>query len=323
MSSQAPDVSREMLQFLCTLYELQHLGQTASRLSISVPKASRLLSQGRKIFHDPLFYRHGYGLTPSEKMPIIVEHAQKALTEIRLLFDTPVFDPSKLTRVIRFICLDNAFPIMLEPLMPAFTKQAPNAAIALTTYDEQTFTRMRVGEVDFGLFPPYGLPSDFDSLHLIKTPYVNVVRENHPLTKLLDGNSKLLDQYINHYRRIQLIVHPNRDQANNGIPSPAAIPSRADNVLCWTTSWLGAVRMMHQTDAILTIPWRTAKVLAHDRPMVVLGREDHLPYLDTALVWHCRLSNDPVLQWLRSLFAVYVRVNSKVIPDQPELGKIS
>ena len=57
MSGTDTQLSRELLVFLTTLYEQRHLGRTATRLSISLPKASRLLAEARTVFEDPLTAR--------------------------------------------------------------------------------------------------------------------------------------------------------------------------------------------------------------------------------------------------------------------------
>ena len=54
--------------------------------------------------------------------------------------------------------------------------------------------------------------------------------------------------------------------------------------MIWTESWLGAVRIMHRSDAVLTLPWRTAKVLAEEHPLVVLSQERSVSWLEPALI---------------------------------------
>lgn len=316
------DISRELLLFLCTLYELRHLGQTASRLSISIPKASRMLAEARRIFGDPLFRRFGRGLAPTARVSVIVEQARRVLEDMRLLFEEPEFDPALLTRVFRIACLDNAYPIMVEPMLGHLLAGAPRVGVAMMRHDDQTFTRMRAGEVDFGIFPPDQLPEDFEFMPLLKTPYVHVVRPGHPLEAVLEMDGVCPKHEIFRYRRIQIVVHPDHDNPVEGIPGPAPIPLNAGQTVLWTQYWLGAVRLMHASDAVLALPWRTAKVLAGDKPLTVLGRAEGVPWLEPALIWHRRVSADPALQWVRSLFAVYVRGGATVVPDEVTTGRL-
>ena len=103
------------------------------------------------------------------------------------------------------------------------------------------------------IFPTVNLPADFQCLPLLKTPYVNVVRAGHPLeAKLKKGEVKAAD--LKPYRRIQICVYPDTDDTSGGVPGAATIPMKAGKTMIWTESWLGAVRIMHRSDAVLTLP---------------------------------------------------------------------
>ena len=47
-----------------------------------------------------------------------------------------------------------------------------------------------------------------------------------------------------------------------------------------------------------------------------------VPWLEPSLIWHQRAASDPALQWLRSLFAVYVRGGTEVTPDVVTVGRL-
>ena len=239
-----------------------------------------MLAEARGIFDDPLFCRFGRGLAPTDRVHGIVEHARRVLEEMRLLFEEPLFDPAQLTRVFRVACLDNAIPIIVEPVLPSLLEKAPH----LMTHDVQTLTRMRAGEVDLAIFPADQLPADFEAMPLLKTPYVQVVRAGHPLEALLARKGTVTPNDLKDYRRIQIVVHPDCDNPEEGVPGPALIPMRASETVLWTSYWLGAVRLMHQTGAVLTLPWRTAKALSEDRPLTVLGRAMSVPWLEPSLI---------------------------------------
>lgn len=89
-SSQKGDLSQELLIFLCTLYDLRHLGQTAARLCISLPKASRMLAEARLIFDDPLFCRFGRGLALliafTELLNMLVAFLKKCVSFLKSRF---------------------------------------------------------------------------------------------------------------------------------------------------------------------------------------------------------------------------------------------
>ncbi len=319
-------LSRGLLVFLTTLYELRHLGQTAQRLSISVPKASRLLAEAREIFGDPLYQRFGHGLKPTERAREITFQAERVLSEMGRLFAEEKFEPASMNRVIRIVCLDNAIPIMIERALGRFTQLAPKAGLALVMHSEKTFLRLRAGEADFALFPAEHLPEDFHHVELLRTPYVRVVRAGHPLEKRLaecPAGRGLPASEIERFRRIQIRVHPDTDQVGDGMPGHTELPLKVSDTVIWTEYWLGAVRMLHATDAVLTLPWRTAVALSWDRPLVVVGSAAASLFLNPSIVWHKKTDFDVALEWTRSLFISEIRGDlGRLRTDEAAFGRL-
>ena len=304
------------------LYEQRNLSRTATRLSVSASKASRLLASARRVFGDELYIRCGQGVTPTAKAHEITRQAKRVLEEMQRFFVEERFDPRKMNRVIRLACVDNAIPIMIEPAIEKLFHDAPKAGLALIPHSERTILRMRAGESDLAIFPAVNLPADFQCLPLLKTPYVNVVRAGHPLeAKLKKGEVKAAD--LKPYRRIQICVCLDTDDTSGGVPGAATIPLKAGKTMIWTESWLGAVRIMHRSDAVLTLPWRTAKVLAEEHPLVVLSQERSVSWLEPALIWHEHMAADPGLQWVRSLIVTEIRGGLQpLVADEITLGRL-
>lgn len=139
--------------------------------------------------------------------------------------------------------------------------------------------------------------------------------------KLKKGEVKAAD--LKPYRRIQICVYPDTDDTSGGVPGAATIPMKAGKTMIWTESWLGAVRIMHRSDAVLTLSWRTAKVLAEEHPLVVLSQERSVSWLEPALIWHEHMAADPGLQWVRSLIVTEIRGGLQpLVADEITLGRL-
>ena len=130
------------------LYEKRNLSRTATRLSVSASKASRLLASARRVFGDELYIRCGQGVTPTAKAHEITRQAKRVLEEMQRFFVEERFDPRKMNRVIRLACVDNAIPIMIEPAIEKLFHDAPKAGLALIPHGERTILRMLAGEID-------------------------------------------------------------------------------------------------------------------------------------------------------------------------------
>lgn len=309
-------ITEELLEFICVLVELKNLGLAAKRLCISEPKASRLLADVRSTFGQSLFTRHGRGLAPTHDALELALRARKVLEDMRSLTEKRVFSPAGLDRVFRIACLDNALAMVLEPVLAAFSKAAPRAGIAVRTHNEGTLPALRSGELDFAICPAVNLPDDFESTTLLETSYVQIVRVGHPLEPMA-GTPEVLEA-LRRFRRIQIVVHPDTDPVEGGIPGPAKIPLAAGETILWTESWLGAILLLEQSDFVLAVPWRTAVRLAKTMPLIALAPIPEAPSLRPSLIWHAHRSRDPAFVWLRSLFLATVPRG----PDKPHFGRI-
>ncbi len=309
-------ITEELLEFICVLVEMKNLGLAAKRLGISEPKASRLLADVRTTFGAELFTRHGRGLAPTHEALELALRSRKVLEDMRSLTDRRVFSPAKLERVFRVASLDNALAMVIEPVLAAFSKAAPRAGIAVRTHDESTFAGLRSGELDFAICPAVNLPEDLESTKLLETTYVQIVRAGHPLEPL--AGRPEVHEALGHYRRIQIVVHPDTDPVEGGMPGPAKIPLAAGETILWTESWLGAILLLEESDFVLAVPWRTAKRLARRMPLTALADIPEAPSLKPALIWHAHRSADPAFVWLRSLFLSTVPRG----PDKPVFGRI-
>lgn len=196
---------------------------------------------------------------------------------------------------------------------------APKAGLALIPHGERTILRMLAGEIDLsGRQSPRGFS--------VPPAFENAVCERRARrapfgSETQKGEVKAAD--LKPYRRIQICVYPDTDDTSGGVPGAATIPMKAGKTMIWTESWLGAVRIMHRSDAVLTLPWRTAKVLAEEHPLVVFSQERSVSWLEPALIWHEHMAADPGLQWVRSLIVTEIRGGLQpLVADEITLGRL-
>ena len=118
-------LSAELLQFLLQLYEQGSLSKACSRLGISQPAGSRLLSTLREIFHDELFLKTRTGMVPSERCERLIPNAEKTLQSLLALTQEEIFDPARLTKNFRLGIVDNAFFSIFLPVVNEIQRAAP------------------------------------------------------------------------------------------------------------------------------------------------------------------------------------------------------
>lgn len=164
--------SIESLRLLHTLCQTENLAAAAERLGLSLPTASRMLSQLREIFEDRLFTRFPGGLVPTRKAKLLMTRTEAVLKTYDALLAPQTFDPARIVRDIRIGCADNApfsvFPNFARELLA----QAPGVMISYLPLSDDRFSLLSSGEIDFAVSPVMTLPAGFHAIELAETDYV-------------------------------------------------------------------------------------------------------------------------------------------------------
>ena len=150
--------SIESIRLLHTLCQTENLADAAERLGLSLPTASRMLSQLREVYEDRLFTRFPGGLVPTRKAKLLMTRTEAVLETYDALLAPQTFDPARIVRDIRIGCADNApfsvFPNFARELLA----QAPGVMISYLPLSDDRFSLLSSGEIDFAVSPVMTLP---------------------------------------------------------------------------------------------------------------------------------------------------------------------
>lgn len=312
-------LSLELLSFFTTLVDTGNLSETAARLSISPAKASRMVNDCRLCFGEQLFVRHSGGLAPTRGARCLAEKIRPIIHALESLSTSEVFSPATSEATIRIAVLDNALEMLFPSVLNAFCREAPRSAIEFLEYAPESVKALRENTIDFAVFPVQQLPDDLEAQQLVETPYVRVVRANHPLVEFA-GKSELGSE-LARYRAIKLIVDPDVEPADPFVPGPTRPIDRTQTAIV-TRSWLGAANMLVHTDCHTILPWLTVWQLAQTMPLAVLEVMSNEPIVTPSIVWHKRHSASPLHVWFRSICLSAIRSHVADVEKNVPLGPI-
>lgn len=183
-------LSAELLQFLLQLYEQGSLSKACSRLGISQPAGSRLLSTLREIFHDELFLKTRTGMVPSERCERLIPNAEKTLQSLLALTQEEIFDPARLTKNFRLGIVDNAFFSIFLPVVNEIQRAAPGVTFEIPDIRFSALTKyvdyLSSNEVDLLIYPykDSEVPKSVRFFKLFEDHFVYITRKGHPLEKV-------------------------------------------------------------------------------------------------------------------------------------------
>ena len=100
----------EELRLLVLLYKTHSLKDSAVRLNVSTPTASRMLARLRAAVEDELFIRSASAMTPTHACRRLFSRVERILAEMDALTHEPqVFRPSHIKRIFRVMLHEQLF----------------------------------------------------------------------------------------------------------------------------------------------------------------------------------------------------------------------
>jgi len=289
------NISLRHLRALLLLVQLGSPTRVAEILDTSQSAVSKMLSKLRKHFNDPLFVRGGHAMRPTSKTLELVKPLEELLSSPIMHPASETFDPAKSTREFSVIVTETAMIHLLLPIIQHLEKVGPGLRVRALTLDyRQPEPRLESGEADvaFGAFPR--LASTTRRQLLYTDSYVSIVRAGHPRLKQLAKHTVFMEE-----RHVVVMSSTRVPYAHRSLEEKLLSRLRADRVLARVPDFLSCAFLASQTDAIGTMPGKTARFLAADHNLVIFPPPVTLPRIDVCQCWHERAHNDEGHRWFR------------------------
>ncbi|PAR50596.1 LysR family transcriptional regulator [Vibrio metoecus] len=296
-------IDLNLLVCLKVLIEELSVTRAAARLCLSQSAVSKSLAKLREQFDDPLFVRTSYGLNATPKAMLLKPKLDVLVNQLELLTQPAHFSPQSSEYRFQIAAVESAYPLIMPYFLPTIFRHGPHLSISTHSWNEQTFRKLQVGELDFGLT---GKDIDINDAKLTMLPPTDiceqelfrdrqhcVLRRDHPLLTQ-EWN---LTTYLNQ-RHVQVRCDGNDRWlldyrlADIGFERDIAITVPDFN---------SAASLCTYTDFVFTAPSHFTQLVAKQLGLVELPLPFELPPMAYTLFWHRDRTNDPAIRWLREL----------------------
>ena len=277
------------------IYAEGGITRASQRLNLSQPAVSHALGRLRQMFDDPLFVRHGHVMTPTPLARQIVEPVRSALRGLEVtLTKVERFDPA--TAAKRFVIgvRDVQESVVLPQLLRNIAATAPGVDISAVRAERRELeSELAAGTLDLAIDVALPLPEEIRRRHLAKEWLIVVARQGHPR---LSGEPDL-DAYL----REQHIAVSSRRRGLTAEDFELTRHNMRRHVRLRCQHYFAACHVVCQTDLILTMPQRYARILNAQFGNQLLPFPLKVPAFDSYLYWHANADADPANLWLREL----------------------
>ncbi|ULQ47478.1 LysR family transcriptional regulator [Flagellatimonas centrodinii] len=288
-SSLSARLDLNLLRVFDAIAQQRNLARAAEHLHLSPSAVSHALSRLRQQLDDPLFERHGRGVTPTALARRLTPEIHDALGRLEAaLYRAHPFDPAQDLQQLRIAMPDELEPTLLPPLSARLRSAAPQARLDSVRIDRANLT------------------ADLAAQRLDLA--VDVVRLNDPeLRQQQIGDDQFCVVSRAGRRRLtrrdylaarHVIVSSRRSgMALEDLHLQQHRISRQIALRCQLLE--AACEIVAGSDLLLTLPRHHADAARQRYPLACFAAPVPLPPAALFCTWHRLRDADPALRWLR------------------------
>ncbi|WP_210014390.1 LysR family transcriptional regulator [Pseudomonas palmensis] len=283
-----------LLKALDALLDECNVTRAATRLGVTQPAMSGMLTRLRENFEDPLFVRAQRGVVPTQRALELRARLKQVISEIGALLQPPVFDPSTAQLTFTIAATDYALRAVALPLLTALKLQAPHVQVALLPVDDkQVRAQLECGDIDLALVTPESTPPGLHARNLFEENYVCVLREGHPA---MDGHKRLT---VNQLCALDHALVSYTGGGFRGVTDEALEKlGKQRKVTLSVKSFLILPEILRASDMVAILPSRLVAGMAG---LAVFDPPIEVPGFTKVAAWHERTHRDAAHRWLREL----------------------
>jgi DNA-binding transcriptional LysR family regulator len=276
-----------------TIYTEGGITRASKRLSLTQPAISHALGRLRELFDDPLFIRQGRAMIPTPLARLMIDPVRQSLQGFEAtLKRVDRFDPATARKHFTVGMRDVRELTVLPNLLRSVTRAAPFIDIAVVRAErKQLEMELAVGTLDAAIDVRLALSDEVRRQLINAERLVVVARPRHPTVKEgLDLETYLSQEHILVSSRRRGFGVEDYELSRQGL-------KRRIRLRC--QHYFAACRVVSETDLILTMAERYARIVNRLFRNRVLPFPLEVPDYDGYLYWHVNADADPANQWLR------------------------
>ena len=284
-----------------TIYAEGSITRAGRRLNLSQPAISHALGRLRQMFDDPLFIRQGHAMTPSPLARRMLEPIRQSLQGLEVTLNkVDRFDPATAVKRFTIGMRDVMESVVLPDLMREVARSAPRVDISVVRAERRELEReLSAGTLDAAIDVLLPLPEEIRRDRLAVEWLTVMARRRHPKVRSkLDLDTYLAQEHILVSSRRRGLSAEDFELGRHNLTRRVRLRCRNNFAAC---------RVVSETDLILTMPRRYARILNAQFNNQLLAFPLEVPAFDTYVYWHANAAGDPANQWLRQLLSRTLR----------------
>ena len=284
---------------LHALLEECHVTRAAKRSFLSQPAMSRSLERLREMFGDPLLVGSGRGYERTARGERVLRDLESLMPRLEGMVRGEKFDPARSEEIFRVAMSDHASMIVLPALLASVRTAATHVKLEVSATKAETYDDVAAGRIDTFLCAEEAPPS-LESDTLFSLDFVCLVGA----ARRVSARRLTLKQYLE-FEHVLIEIKDGQQPLVDRALSQLGAKRRVAITLPF---FVPAIFAIAQTDLILTVPRKLAKMTASMAGVRVVEAPREIKSFPYFMAWHPRLTNEPAHRWFHEQLRSAVRV---------------
>jgi DNA-binding transcriptional LysR family regulator len=199
---------------------------------------------------------------------------------------------------------DYAESTLLPRLLLRLRESAPGITLDIMTPSDVSFLDVEQGKVDMAINRFDALPQSFHRKDIWRDDFSCLMSANNPVLEHFTLDAYLGAQHVWVSKTgvgVGVGVNPDDVQRLGWVDEALARLGKTRNIAMFTRHYQAAMLLAEQTDLIVTLPSKAAR-LQRDNPRVVIKPPPfEIPPIDLTMAWSPLLHHNPAHRWMRRL----------------------
>ena len=275
---------------LHALLEERHVTRAAKRSFLSQPAMSRALERLREMFGDPLLVRSGRGYERTVRGERVLRALDALMPRLEGIVRGEEFDPARSQERFRVALTDHASTTLLPSLVSRLRKTAAHIKLEVSTWRTEAYEDVAAGRLDIALSAEE-VPPALESEVILDLDFVCLVGS----AQRMRSRRLTLKQYLQFPHALVETLAGQQTLVDR----PLAQLGAKRHVVFSLPFFVPAMFAIAQTDLVLTLPRKLAKIAAGMAGLRVVEPPREIKAFPYFMAWHPRLTTEPAHAWFR------------------------
>ncbi len=287
-----------LLHPLLALLEERHVTRAAKRSFLSQPAMSRALERLREMFGDPLLVRSGRGYERTVRGERVLRALDALMPRLEGIVRGEEFDPARSQERFRVALTDHASTTLLPSLVARLRKAAAHMKLEVSTWRTEAYEDVAAGRLDIALSAEE-VPPALESEVILDLDFVCLVGS----AQRMRSRRLTLKQYLQFPHALVETLAGQQTLVDR----PLAQLGAKRHVVFSLPFFVPAIFAIAQTDLVLTLPRKLAKIAAGMAGLRVVEPPREIKAFPYFMAWHPRLTTEPAHAWFREQLRIAAR----------------